>query len=285
MSPNPTSGQTAGSEAVAQRMVVSAGPGSLQVAVAYDTGEVALTEDIRWQCEPADALARLEDMVYERPDLFEDIPMTLLLKPSLTTLAPLSLLSENRDQAVEKILDQFDPSTDKECFSEKIGDIDENVLLYSMPGGIAGFLERCFPTERVNHELMAFLQCFLPSARKERGDRMWADITGSCIHVAAFRNGHLLLANTWHCSGDNDMVYYLIFVWRTLGLDADNGKFYLSGQADVRSRVTAQLRKHINYVAIPSLPRELKTAINSGVPLAMAYALKGMTTDQLTYDD
>lgn len=266
-------------EATPQRMVVAAGPASLQAAVMYDNGDIVLTEDIRWQCEPSDALAKLKDMIYERPALFDDIPMTLLLKPSMSTLAPHELIAEGQEEAIEKILTEFDPSDDKDCFSEEIGDCDSNELLYSLPGGVAGFLERCFPTEHISHELTPFLQCILPSASRGKGDQMWADIHGNYIHLAAFRNGHLLLANTWHWSGETDVVYYLIYVWKTLGLDMDNGKLYLSGPNDVRTRVTSELRKYINYVAIPSLPREVKSALSAGLPLSMAYALRKMQSN------
>ena len=257
-------------------MVLLVGNGVLQACVGREEGAPEMVVDRHWSAEPADSLARLEDVVYEHPLLFDDVKSVVLLHPSMTTLAPSALIQDSEIESVDAVMDKYDLSEDKECFAETIGDADDNQLLYSMPRGMYGFLERCFPTEHIHHSLNPFLNCFLPSASAARGDAMWVDLHGDSADVAAFRDGRLLLANTWNYRSETDIVYYLVMVWRTLGMDADSGHLYLSGPAKARSNVTAMLRKYINYVAMPSVARELKDSVAAGIPLSMAVALRGM---------
>lgn len=246
-------------------MVVNAGNGILQASVG-DGGAMSMPIDRRWQCEPADALSRLEDMVYEQPSLFDDIDTTLLLSPTVSVVTPRELVGDDPD-AIAAVLDRYDLSEAKDCFAEPIGDADDNLLLYTMPAGVRGFLGRCFPTEKVSHELLPFVRCFLSAAFAEGGDRMWADIHDSRVDVAAFRDGRLLLLNTWRWHASADILYYLVCCWRTLGLDSAGGQLCVSGPADVRGALLPELRKYVNYVAMPSLPRNVRSLLSSGLPL------------------
>lgn len=267
-------------ETSADCMVVVVGNGSLQVYSGRGEGEIAMPVDLSWQCEPADALTRLEDVVYEKPELFDDVPMALLLRPTVTTVVPSELLSGNQEESVAAILDRYDLSDAKDCFAEPIGDADGNMLLYTMPAGMRGFLERCFPTERICHELLPFLKCFMPIAAAEKGDRMWADVHGSYVDVAAFRDGRLLIANRWHWRGEKDIVYYLVYLWRTLGLDGDSGHLCVSGPSELRNRITSEMRHYINYVTMPELPREVKTQVSAGVPVSVVEVVGEMRKKQ-----
>lgn len=262
-------------EASATRsMVVEVGNGLLLAAVG-DGDSMEMTVGRHWQCEPVDALSRLEDAVYEQPTLFDDVATTLLLAPTATTVVPRELVGDD-DDAIAAVLDRYDLSEAKDCFAEPIGDADDNMLLYTLPAGMRGFLERCFPTEKVSHRLLPFLRCFMASASAEGGDRMWADIHDKRVDVAAFRDGHLLLANTWHWHASSDILYYLVYCWRTLALDSGSGQLCVSGDASVRNSLLPELRKYINYVAMPSLPRNVKNALSTGLPLNMVKAVIDM---------
>lgn len=261
-------------------MVVSVGSGSLQSAVRYADGRVLKSVDVRWQCEPADALSRIEDAVYEHPALFDDIPTAVLLSPTLSTLAPEELLAQDSEKAVERILDQFVPAKEKECFSESMEGVPSTRLLYTLPSGVYSFIERCFPTESIHHCLTPLISHFAKSARTERGDRIWVDVHGGVADTIAFRDGELILANTWHWRAETDIVYYLVYVWRTLRFDNSGGQLHLSAPTEIRNRLTSELRRYIDYVTLPSLPRDVKESIAEGLPLSMVLTLRNMLSAQ-----
>lgn len=264
-------------EETVERMVLAVGDGCLKAVMQYSDGSVVMPFNKRWHCEPVDALSRLEDEVYEHPELFEDVRMSLLLIPSLYTIAPESLVSSDGSSAIEKILDEFDLSENKECFCEKLGDTDNNLLLFSLPSGMRGFLQRCFPTDNVSSALLPYIKNYLPVASSDKGDRMWVDITETSADVVAFRNGRLLLANTWHWKSETDLAYYLLYAWTTLELDKEAGHLYVSGVNDIRQKVITLLRKYINYVASATLSAFHKEISGNGIPLSMACELKSMS--------
>lgn len=253
------------------RMVVTVGNGLLQ-AFTEEAGNLAVTVDRQWQCEPQDVLPRLEDSVYEEPSLFEDVETALLIRPAMTVVAPAELVGDD-SLAVKAIMNQYDLSDAKECFAEPMEDSDGNLLLYSLPAGVRDFIGRCFPTENVSHVLLPLVKHFASVAGKESGDRMWVDIGPRSADVVAFSDGRLLLANTWHFRDESELVYYLVFAWRTLGFDSDAGQLLVSGTGELRRQIMSSLRKYVNYVAMPVLPRDVKSAVSSGIPLSVALTL------------
>lgn len=258
-------------------MVVTVGNGLLQSFTAEGGGCVT-TVDRRWQCEPQDALARLEDAVYEEPSLFEEIETALLFRPDMTVVAPGELLDDD-PEGVKAIMDEYDLSATKECYQESAEDADGNRILYSLPAGLRDFMGRCLPTENVSHALSPLVKHFGRVAEKERGERMWVDFGERSADVVAFRDGHLLLANTWNFRDVSELIYYLVYAWRTLGMDSNSGQLLVSGGGEKRGEVMASLRRYVNYVAMPVLPREVKSAVASGVPLSAALTLRQMERD------
>lgn len=256
-----------------KQMVVVAGSGVLQQALHHADGTSALQIDHRWQCEPIDALSRLEDAVYEEQSLFDDLDTTLLLRPTVSTIVPRALLSPDDSDAIRAVMDHYDPTEAKDCFTEPIGDDDDNLLLYSMPAGIRGFLERSFPTEDIRHALLPMLQYFCSTAATIKGDCMWADVQTSRVDVIAFRSGHLLHANSWKFREPEDAAYYIAYTWQTLGLDTETGQLSISGKTSLRNAIVPTLRRHINYVTMATIPQTVKEANASGVPLCAALTL------------
>lgn len=254
------------------RMVITAGHGLLQQAVAYADGTMQLAVSRRWQCEPADACPTLEDAVYEEQSLFDDIDTTILLRPTATTIVPASLTGGGPDVAA-RVMNLYDLSETKECFMEQAGDADDNMLLYSLPAGMAGFLSRSFPTEKAHHALVPFLKAVMQARDFGSGDRMWADIHDGIVDVAAFRGQHLLLTNSWRWREPEDAAYYIAFAWRTLRLDDHAAQLSISGTARLRAAVIPMLRPYINYVTIATMPRSIKEANAAGMSLGMAFTL------------
>lgn len=253
-------------------MAVVAGDGILQQVLAAADGKLSTDIDRRWSCEPADSLTRLEDAVYEEQSLFEDMDTTVLLRPTVSVLVPSELISADDSEAVCAVMDRYDLSEAKECFAEPAEDADGNILLYSMPAGMRGFLERSFPTEKIGHALIPLIRA--ASAEAGKGDFMWADIQTGRADVAAFRDGHTLLLNSWRFREPEDAAYYLTYAWRVAGMDAASGRMHVSGEAALRSAVVPMLRDHIGYVTMaPALPRAVKDANSAGVPLCAALAL------------
>lgn len=248
-------------------MVVTAGNGTLVQLLSGDDGTVSMPVVRNWHCEPTQARAQLEDAVYEQQELFMDGSMSLLLKSDFSTIVAKELIGDD-DNAAKKVMALYDLSNSSECFMDALDDADGNMLLYTMPQGVRGFLERCFPTERVCHRLVPFYRFVSSKSEAGSGEMMWADLYAGGLDVVAFRNGRLVLLNSWGGIRElADAAYYLAFAWQTSGFDAAKGKLIVSGDAELRTGVMPLLRRYVNYVTSATLPREIKEPNFKGVPL------------------
>jgi len=258
---------------VSARMVITAGDGVLLQTLAVAGNEISVAVERHWQCEPSQAQSTLEDAVYEEQGLFEETDTVLLLKSNWSAIVPRHLLGDDTD-APRKVMDMYDLSETHETFLDPLGDEEDNMLLYTMPAGMRPFLERCFPTERVSHRLVPFFRFVAQKAANTKEETMWVDVRPGNVDVAAFRDGKLVLLNSWRFREASDAAGYLSFAWRTLGFDAAKGKLMVSGEASLRAAVIPLLRRQVNYVATATLPRDIKEPNSAGVPLASLEALK-----------
>ncbi len=253
------------------QLIVCAGPYNLE-ATLTDTAQRVWHQLVArsWRCEPCQALRRLEDTIYESPALFRDIHTTLLVRPTVTTLVPSALLEDDENEAAQAIMKQFDPTTDTEVRIQKVDQATS--LLYSTPAGTHDFLSRSFPSEKITHALTPLINYFAATAAREGGERVWVDIRPGILDIVAMRRGSLILANSFNFREATDAAYYLVYTWRTLGIDNSEGELYICGEEATRREVTDLLRRHINYVAMPRLATPIKAALAQNISLSTILA-------------
>lgn len=84
-----------------------------------------------------------------------------------------------------------------------------------------------------------------------------ADIHGKQLDLVCFEQGNLLFANTFYFEHLNDILYYILYVWKQLEMDQQNDQLRISGQPEIRMRITEVLHNYIRYVAIADAPSEV----------------------------
>ncbi len=110
-------------------------------------------------------------------------------------------------------------------YSNKLGAyllfaIDNNVyrdLIYSQ-------------SRKVLHADMPWLEALLLQHKNSEDTFIHIDISGRSIAVAAYRNGGLLLYNTFACETPEDKLYYTMFVSEQLRINPHRDYYFLSGQ-------------------------------------------------------
>lgn len=223
-----------------------------------------------WECPDADVLKRIEDAVYDDALLPDDYDTTILLRPKATLLVPPELVDTDDIDSIREALDAVDASDSKDVWYEDMG---EALALYSTPDGVKGFLGRTFLTEDVHHLLHPFVEHFRVKASNEGGEKMWVHLGENYVDMAAFRDGRLLQATSWYCSPGADAAYFLLFAWRTLGLDPTQGEMNISGKEEYRREVMTLLRRHINYVSLTVNSTNVSEALATGISMSGALSL------------
>ena len=254
-------------ESTDRRLTVEAGPAGFEAWIRPD-GEGTAWQKLaakQWRCEPQDCEKRLEDAVYDTPELFDENRVTVLLRPEYTQLIPAELADD-----ADEIMSRFDLSKGKETFCDKIPGIDDYLLAYTLPSGMNGFLHRCFATEDFRHALTPLLGRLAPSARSEGGEILWADLHGQNVDTVAFADGSLRLAASRSFREPEDAAYALLSAWRGQGFDARKGEIRVSGDEQTRRAVVPVLRRFVSYVSVAVVPTRVKEICRAGVSLASA---------------
>jgi hypothetical protein len=62
-----------------------------------------------------------------------------------------------------------------------------------------------------------------------------------------------LLFNAFACRLTADRVYYLLYIWKQLGMDAEHDTLHLTGEIREREELLAELRKYVRQVTAEPL--------------------------------
>lgn len=68
------------------------------------------------------------------------------------------------------------------------------------------------------------------------------------MEIAAFRQNRFSFCNSYNVTHVQDMVYYLLFTWKTLGLDANEDELHIAGNIKLRDELDAELRRYLSNV-------------------------------------
>lgn len=230
------------------------------------TGRLVPYSSRTWQCDDADVLKNIEDAVYEDPMLLDDYDVSIFIRPKVTLFVPPQEYA-GRDDRIAEALSLVDGSENKDIWSEPIG---EALALYSTPGGVKGFLSRSFLTEDVHHALCPVVEEFTRKAAMAGGERMWVSLEENRLDVAAFREGRLLMANTWDFSHPADAAYYILYAWKTLEFSPSEAELSISGCKPVRDEIMPILRNYLTYVRLTMFPARITKALRDNISLPEA---------------
>lgn len=221
-----------------------------------------------WGCDPAEALSKIQDAVYEAPTLLDDYDTKILLRPTATLLVPPEMVDPDDTEANARALDAVDASEHKDVWCEPLG---EAMALYSTPDGVRDFLSRSFLTEDVHHVLCPMVAHFAATATAQGGHKMWVHVGEDLLDAVAWKDGRLVLGASWHFKGAADAAYYIMLAWNTLSLDPAQGQLQVSGTEDTRRELLPMLRRHINYVSLTLVSQTVASSLRQGVGLAQAF--------------
>ncbi len=98
------------------------------------------------------------------------------------------------------------------------------VEIFPMPQSIVGALHQHYPSAQVQGLYGTILSRV---ADMQQGSTRPVSVhvvvlENGGVLIAVLRQGHLHFANVFHTTADADKLYYILYVWKTLGMDAWN---------------------------------------------------------------
>lgn len=142
------------------------------------------------------------------------------------------------------------------CLSEPLSD-KRATLLYDCEETVLAFCLRSFQNPRFTHYL-APLSAYWRAQSKEALYRcMYVWIEGERMDVACFEQERLLLVNTFTVHQPEEMLYYLLYVWRQMSFNAQVDALRLQAVPSLRMNLLEQARRYLRNVQGVNLPAEL----------------------------
>ncbi len=130
-------------------------------------------------------------------------------------------------------------------------------IVFGIEEEIYEFCCRSLLTPSFIHSLTPLLSYWRKISLENSRKQLFTHIHGKQLDIACFEKGSLVFINTFQFEHVNDILYYILYVWRQLELDQQNDPLHISGKADLRIRITETLHTYIRYVMATNMPSEV----------------------------
>ena len=179
-----------------------------------------------------------------RPEYFNhNIDQVFVLSTENITHIPLEEFRRESSEAMYELTFNH-PDMEKIHVSYNILPHLETVELYSIPREVEHAILQYYPTARFfGAHAMLMERLLRLDNEKTDGIRLFFIYPdGDNLTVFHFDNGRLRMSNTFTAHNAPDALYFILYAWKTLGLDAERDHCLLLGQ-------TQWLKELPNYVA------------------------------------
>ena len=215
----------------------------------YQSCSVSFTAKNRPLCE------NVKNCVYENPQLLQEYDRTyILVDTSHFTFVP-----EELEKEEENRLPYYDF-----CFSGHDDHVIENhlvlnhaYLLFGVEHELYTFLCRTFSNPIILHPLASLCEYFFLHSRNGNETKAYLHLRKERVDLIVFKQGRLLLGNTFDYASVEDIAYYTLLAWKQLSLDQTRDRIYLAGQKNLRQPLTELLQKYIKTVLPYPFPSQL----------------------------
>lgn len=176
--------------------------------------------------------------------------VNVLMATRRFTLMPLELFED--EQAAEVFYYNFSRQACEEV-QYNILHTNNLVVLFGMDRSVCDYLRERHPKVSFYAQASPLLDGF--AARSCRGNtrKMYVHVRQEGIEVFCYDQGRLLLGNAYACTHDSDRLYYLLYVWTTLGLDSERDELQLCGRVSGGDAWVAGLKQFVRQVSVMPL--------------------------------
>lgn len=187
---------------------------------------------------------KLRGFDYERVCLFSSsvttrLPLDEFRKEDIVALYRLAFAGENVKP--EEVRYQILPTL-------------ELVELYSMPAGVEEVLRNVFPQASIQNvyaSMMAY------AAKKSQGSSFvvtfHAFVEENRLFIVALKQGRLLYANIFAATTDEDRQYFILYVWRLLGMEVLHDACNMYGASDNLVEAVRRFVVNVRNIDAPQL--------------------------------
>lgn len=147
------------------------------------------------------------------------------------------------------------PKTENELVLHNTLNQYNKVILFGMDRSSYNCLKEQFPEARFFSMASLLFSHFIEKNRLGNHRKLFVHLTPKEMDVFCYDKGQLLLANTFKCQETNDQVYYLLYLFKELGLDQMKDEIKLTDTlTQGKESLVKELRRFVQQVTIIQNP-------------------------------
>ncbi len=121
-------------------------------------------------------------------------------------------------------------------------------IIFSMEEEVYEFLSRSLSQTIFIHHTSPLISFFYHRSRLGNTNKLIVNIQKDSVDILCFSLGELILANNYSCQNTNDMVFYILFIWKHLKMNQLKDMAIVLGTQDRKTEVMDLLNKYIKNV-------------------------------------
>ena len=173
--------------------------------------------------------------------------VNVLMADKRFTFIPLEFFE---DEQAEAVFYHNHPKQNNELVQYNILQKNNIVVLFSVDKSVCSFLCEQYPDVRFYSQASPFIEFFATKSRLGNNRKMYVHSRKEAIDIFAYERGRLQIANSFPCKETNDRIYYLLYIWKQLGLEQERDELHLTGELPDKDQLLSELRKFIRQVFI-----------------------------------
>ena len=194
-------------------------------------------------------IANFKNLVSNHPFLSQLYKkVNIVIGDTKSIIHPIDLFQEKLAQEIYYYGQKLLSTNTKVCFNN----LENNKLtiIYGVNKTLYKFLNEHFHSPRFFAQNTPLIAFFAQKSKEGNTKKMFAHIQPDAIHIYCFNKGRLLLTNVFNTSEISNQVYYILYIWKQIGLEQERDELFLSGKLDSNNELIESIKKYINYVSV-----------------------------------
>lgn len=129
-------------------------------------------------------------------------------------------------------------------------------LLFGMDEEVYEFCSRSLLHPVFIHYMTPLLSLWKKQGRLSLGRRMYAVLGRKQMDLVCYEQENLLFSNSFQVEQTSDLLYYILYVWKQVGLDQQRDRLFLFGETSIRAQLSENLRTYLQHVQSMEIPSE-----------------------------
>ena len=173
--------------------------------------------------------------------------VNVLMAGKRFTFIPLEFFE---DEQAETVFYHNHPRQDNELVQYNILHKNNIVVLFGMDKSSCSLLREQYPDIRFYSQASPFIEYFATKSRLGNCRKMYIHLHKEAVDIYTYERGRLTFANSFACKATNDRIYYILYLWKQLGMEQERDELHLTGELSDKEQLLPELRKFIRQVFV-----------------------------------